>query len=89
VKLPMLTPDDKLAEIRRLYFNATRQTIESDLAKALDLLKSMPSEDERQRATVYMQGLAEMRRDWKNTPGPQRKQKPQTPRPPRSDERKK
>ena len=34
------------------------------LAKALDLLKSMESEDDRERATVIMDGLAEMQRDW-------------------------
>ena len=60
----MLTADDKLAEIRRLYFKTTRQTIQDDLAKALDLLKSMNSEDERERATVYMEGLAQMHKDW-------------------------
>jgi hypothetical protein len=60
----MLSTDDKLAEIRRLYFTTTRQTIDADLAKALDLLKSMPSEEERERATVYMEGLAQMRADW-------------------------
>lgn len=64
MKLPMLSADDKHAEIRRLYFKTTRQTIEEDLAKALDLLKSMASEEERERATVYMEGLAQMRRDW-------------------------
>jgi hypothetical protein len=60
----MLTTDDKLAEIRRLYFKTTRQTIQEDLTKALDLLKSMPSEDDRERATVYMGGMAQMRKDW-------------------------
>jgi hypothetical protein len=60
----MLTGDQKLTEIRRLYFETTRQTIQSDLERALDLLKSMNSEDERERATVYMEGLAQMRRDW-------------------------
>lgn len=64
MKLPMLSTDDKLAEIRRLYFTTTRERIEGDLAKALDLLKSMPSEEERERATVYMEGLAEMRSEW-------------------------
>jgi hypothetical protein len=64
VKLRMLTTDDKLAEIKRLYFKTTKQTIQEDLAKALDLLKSMPSEEERERATVFMEGLAEMRKDW-------------------------
>ena len=63
-QLKMLSADDKLAEIRRLYFDATKQSINADLAKALDLLKSMASEEERERATVYMEGLAEMRKDW-------------------------
>lgn len=65
MKLPMLSADDKLAEIRRLYFQTTAKTIQDDLAKALDLLKSMNTEDERERATVYMEGLAQMRSDWK------------------------
>ena len=64
MKLPMLTDDQKLAEIRRLYFAATRRTIQQDLEKALDLLRSISREDQRERAAVYMQGLAEMRRDW-------------------------
>ena len=63
-QLKILTTDEKLAEIRRLYFKTTRQTIDADLAKALDLLKSMNSEEERERATVYMEGLAQMRKDW-------------------------
>jgi hypothetical protein len=61
----MLSTDDKLAEIRRLYFKASAKTIQQDLEKALDLLKSMTSEDERERAAVFMEGLAEMRKDWK------------------------
>ena len=64
MKLPMLSSDDKHAEIRRLYFKTTRQTIQEDLAKALDLLKSMASEAERERATVYMEGMAQMRAEW-------------------------
>jgi hypothetical protein len=60
----MLTTDEKIAEIRRLYFRTTRDSIDTDLAKALDLLKSMSSEEERERATVYMEGLAQMRKDW-------------------------
>jgi len=72
VKLRMLSTDDKLAEIRRLYFRTTRATIDEDLAKALDLLKSMPSEEERERATVYMEGMAQMRKEWS---GKKRKQK--------------
>jgi hypothetical protein len=64
VKLPMLSADDKIAEIKRLYYRTTAKTIQADLARALDLLKSMNSEDERERAAVYMDGLAQMRQDW-------------------------
>jgi hypothetical protein len=60
----MLSADDKHAEIRRLYYETTRQTIQQDLAKALDLLKSMANEEERERAAVYMDGLAQMRAEW-------------------------
>jgi hypothetical protein len=63
-RLPMLSTETKLAEIKRLYFQTTRQTIQADLAKALDLLKSLASEEERERAAVYMDGLAQMRADW-------------------------
>jgi hypothetical protein len=73
VKLPMLTSADKLAEIRRLYFTTTRHTIQADLTKALDLLKSMATEEERERATVYMEGLAEMRAEWNRSKGQKKK----------------
>jgi hypothetical protein len=55
---------DKLAEIKKLYFSTTRATIGRDLDRAIDLLKSMP-EDQRDRAAVFMAGLAEMRKEWK------------------------
>ena len=64
MKLPMLTTQAKLAEIKRLYFQTTRQTIQQDLARALDLLRSMATEEERERASVYMEGMAQMRSDW-------------------------
>ena len=68
-KLVMLTPDDKIAEIKRLYYRTTRQTITADFAKALQILKSMNSEDERERAAVYMDGLSQMRSDWARRSG--------------------
>ena len=55
---------DALAEIRKLYFNATQATIQRDLARAIALLKAMPTDDDRQRAAVYMDGLSEMRSQW-------------------------
>ena len=57
----MTTPLD---EIRGLYFGATAGTIEADFDRAIDLIKSMASEDERERAVVFMEGLAEMKRQW-------------------------
>jgi len=53
-----------LADIRRIYFKTTKQTIEHDFAHAIELLKSLPTEDEREKATVFMEGLAEMRKEW-------------------------
>jgi hypothetical protein len=60
----MLSADDKHAEIKRLYYQTSRATIAEDFAKAIDLLKSMQSEEERERVAVYMDGLAQMRSDW-------------------------
>ena len=54
-----------LAEIKQLYFKTTAGTIERDFDRAIDLLKSIPLPEDRQRATVYMEGLAEMRKEWK------------------------
>jgi hypothetical protein len=60
----MLSADDKLAEIKRLYYQTTRATIKQDFAKAIDLLKTMSTEEERERVAVYMDGLSQMRSDW-------------------------
>ncbi len=57
-------PKGVLAEIRTIYFKTTKKTIEHDLAHAIELLKSLPSEEDREKATVYMEGLAQMRREW-------------------------
>jgi hypothetical protein len=58
------TPNDALAEIKRLYYSATRSSIHRDLARAVQLLKTMADEDDRQRAAVYMDGLSQMRSEW-------------------------
>jgi hypothetical protein len=56
---------DKIAEIRRLYFETTPQTIQQDLAHAIDLLKTLENDDERSKAAVFMEGLNELRTEWK------------------------
>lgn len=55
---------DKLAEIKQIYLKATKGTIQRDLEKAIRILKSMETEDERERAAVYMDGLSQMRSEW-------------------------
>jgi hypothetical protein len=74
---------DKVAEIKRLYLHATRSSIGRDLGRAVELLKSMGTEEERQRAAVYMDGLSQMRSEWalrggrgKKGDGRQGRQKP-------------
>ena len=58
------SPRDTLALLRRIYFKTTKQTIEHDFAHAIELLKSLESEDEREKATAYMHGLSELRKEW-------------------------
>ena len=55
---------DALDELKRLYYQATKATIQKDLDRAIDLLKTLASEDERERVAVYMDGLSQMRSEW-------------------------
>ena len=57
-------PAASIAEIRQIYFKTTKRTIDGDLAHAIELAKSIPDEDLRSRAHVYMEGLAELAKDW-------------------------
>ena len=57
--------DHVLAEIRQLYFKTSKGTINRDFDRAIDLLKSIRLPADRQRAAVYMDGLAEMRKEWR------------------------
>jgi hypothetical protein len=72
---------DAIAEIKRLYYAATKATIQQDIERAIDLLKTLPSEDDREKVAVYMDGLSQMRSEWKqavrggvgaSSPGPSR-----------------
>ena len=72
-------PSQILEEIRRIYFATTKQTIQHDLAHAIELLKQLPDEETRERATVYMEGLAQMRRDWLKGKGKRTKDKNRQP----------
>ena len=56
---------DPISEIRRLYFEATPQTIQRDIDRAIDILKSLKDDEERSKASVYMEGLNDMRKEWR------------------------
>lgn len=57
-----------VAEIKAIYQHTTRATITRDLERAIALLKTLPTEEERERAAVYMDGLSQMRSEWKAKP---------------------
>lgn len=61
----MLTMLDPFDEIRRIYFSTTKQTIDRDMSRALELLTHMPSDEARQRVAGFMHGLADLKREWK------------------------
>ncbi len=59
-----MTAMDPVAEIKRLYYATTRATVQRDLDKAVALLKTMKTEEERERVSVFMDGLSQMRSEW-------------------------
>jgi hypothetical protein len=63
-------PAAALAELRRIYFKTTKKTIEHDFAHAIALAKSIESEEDREKASVFMEGINELRKEW--TPKAQR-----------------
>jgi hypothetical protein len=56
---------DALTEIKRLYYSTTRATIQRDLKRAIELMKHMKTDEERERAAVFMDGLSQMRAEFK------------------------
>jgi len=56
---------EKIDEIRRLYFATTPKTIQRDIDRAIDILKSLEDDDQRSKAAVFMEGLNEMRKEWR------------------------
>jgi len=86
-KKPAATADPAavLAELRRIYFKTTRQTIDHDFIHAIALVKTIASEEDRQKASVFMAGINELRKEWtpkpkpaagsRRTPAPRKKQR--------------
>jgi hypothetical protein len=55
---------DPIDEIKAIYHATTARTIQKDLARAIALLKTLDTEEDREKAAVYMDGLAQMRSEW-------------------------
>lgn len=72
LKKPAAAPDPAaaLAQLRRIYFKTTKKTIEHDFAHAIALLKTIASEEDRQKASVFMEGINELRKEWSPKPKP-------------------
>ena len=64
-----------LDALRALYFNATKATIQRDLTRAIDLFKALRTEEEREKAAVFMDGLSQMRSEWGVRPSGQASKK--------------
>ena len=77
LKKPGATTDPAaaLAQLRRIYFKTSKKTIEHDFAHAISLLKTIESEEDRQKASVFMEGINELRKEWTPKPKPASKPK--------------
>jgi len=69
-------PAAALAELRRIYFKTTKQSIDHDFAHAIALVKTIASEEDRQKASVFMEGINELRKEWTPKLKPTPAQKP-------------
>ena len=52
-------------QISTLYYRASPKTIEQDVTEAVQLLKLLPDEQTRAKAAVFMDGLSQMRSEWR------------------------
>lgn len=59
-----------VSAIRAIYFNTTKATVQKDLTKAIELFKGLKTEDDREKAAVFMDGLSQMRSEWGVRPAP-------------------
>lgn len=61
----MSSDADKIDQIRTMYFAATPKTIQRDFERAIDILKTLKDEEARGKAAVFMEGLNELRKEWR------------------------
>ena len=53
-----------VAAMRKLYCNTSKATVQKDRTKGIAWLKALTSEDDREKAAVFMDGLSQMRSEW-------------------------
>ena len=51
--------------IKSLYYETTKSSIERDLLEAVDLFKTLRNDSDRDTVAVYMDGLSQMRSEWR------------------------
>lgn len=56
---------NKIDKIRQLYFQTSKSSVEKDLSKAIQIFKTLPDEASRESAAGYMDGLSQMRSEWR------------------------
>ena len=51
--------------IKELYYDTTKSSIEKNLREAIELFKTLQDEPDRESVAVYMDGLSQMRSEWR------------------------
>ena len=54
-----------IRRIKSLYYDTTKTSIEKDLQEAIDLFKTLNDDVSRDVVAVYMDGLSQMRSEWR------------------------
>ena len=54
-----------IRQIKSLYYDTTKSTIEKDLQKAVDVFKTLNDDISRDAVAEYMDGLSQMRSEWR------------------------
>ena len=54
-----------IRRIKSLYYDTTKSSIEQDLPEAVELFKTLDDDLSREAVAVYMDGLSQMRSEWR------------------------
>ena len=54
-----------IRRIKSLYYDTTKSSIEQDLQEAVELFKALKDDSSKDAVAVYMDGLSQMRSEWR------------------------